>query len=200
MKSYIDDLTALDQFEKPDNFWVYDFEAFVASQNLDGMGLTFEQQLDLFLSEDLYNSLYGWKILRDNNGTMLASTTGWVPISGVPIDDTAEQLSFFHAQRDISAQQEVNAGKSIKELSFFTYGGDYKMFAFFDLVLPELIMTIVFTFVGVGILTICFVPHPSSVIFVMASTMMILADVLGVMKLAGLSINPITVSSVSSKK
>ena len=197
MKTFIDDLTTLEQFEKPSNFWLYDFEEFVAIQNLDQAGLTFEEQLQLFMSQDLYNLLYGSSILRDESGNMLASTIGWIPIKDLPIDDATQQLDFFLAQRDVSGKQAINEGKSIKELSFFTYGGDYKIFAFFEFVTIELIMTVVFTFVAVAVITLCFVPHPSSVFFVLISTAMIFADVLGVMKLTGLAINPVTVSLIT---
>merc|ERR1712157_465394 len=66
MINFVTELEDIQAITKgPSNFWLYDFREFVDSGDSNTNNMTFNEQLDQFLDNEIYNTLYGNDIVRD---------------------------------------------------------------------------------------------------------------------------------------
>ena len=190
MTHYMSDLVDMKYVQSKPFFWVEDFENFVKEEGQSQ--LHFEYQIDLFLNHDLFKN-YSDQIIRSQDGKVIASTV-LLAIHNIDIDDTRSQVDFLSAQRKVSSKQALN--KMSKRWAFFTFTDLYYIWEFFAVATKELIMTTILGISSVVVFSFLFVPHPAGILFIAPTVCMIYADVLGVMHLCGLAINPVTYISL----
>jgi len=119
MNDYVDALVSLDSIEeKPEYFWLWDFEEFVDTAPDSVSGLSFAEQMDLFLAEPAYYEMYNDHIVRDDTGTVTESRV-LMFMDNVSWDDVKQQIDALKDQRSLTASQPINQGHS--DWRFFTY-------------------------------------------------------------------------------
>ena len=129
MESYVDDLVEMEAIEdQPQFFWLRDFQLFVKLSNETVSKLPFNDQLDLFLSDPVYNYLYQYHIVRDDDGNITASRVEFY-FNNIDVEDVSEQIDTLLEQRDLTARQTVNVDSA--RLSFFNYEESYDIIEFF---------------------------------------------------------------------
>lgn len=191
MTHYVSELVDLKYVQIKPNFWVEDFENFVKEKGQSQ--LHFEEQIDLFLDNDLFKKHYSDQIIRTKEGQVIASTV-LLALHNIDIDAARSQVNFLFAQRKVSSNQVIN--KKSKRWAFFTFTDFYYIWEFFAVATKELIMTTILGIAAVVVFSFLFIPHPSGFLFIAPTVIMIYADVLGVMHLCGLTINPVTYISL----
>ncbi|KAL7558591.1 hypothetical protein ACA910_016211 [Epithemia clementina (nom. ined.)] len=194
MESYVNDLVAMDAVkEQPDFFWLRDFKAFL-NDNSDQVGpLTFNQQIDLFLSDPVLYDLYGSHIVRDENGTITTSRVE-IYFENVSEEDVNDQIDTLKEQRHVTARQPINQG--LKEWKFFTYDGIYNIWEFYTKTQEELILTTITGVVAVTGVALIFIPHWTASLFVLPMICILYVDLLGVMQWANVHVNAVTYITV----
>ena len=100
-------------------FWLPEFDNFVVSVSTNITYLNFNEQVERFLSVDIFE-VYKDAIVLDDDGTMLASRTvlAYDNHDYESIKDTVDALKM---QEAISAEQPINQGR--KNWAFFTWAG-----------------------------------------------------------------------------
>ena len=192
MRSFLADLGESEYFEdKPELFWMDSFDVFV-SFNPALRSLSFNEQMDAFLLNDLFYSLFHLDITRDAEGNVIASRT--LMRMKVDLADVEDQVNALMEQRNITASQPINQGR--ERLAFFTFDGVYNMWEFFSLAVDELIFTTASCVVAVTLVTLLLMPHWTAAFFVLPLVMILYLDLLGVMQWAGLHINAVSFISL----
>lgn len=192
MEDYVMDIVALDAVEEePENFWLVDFKAYVADQDLSG--LSFNQQLDAFLGETIYFDLYNGNIVRDENGDITESRVR-INFDNVDEEDVTQSIDTLEDQRKVSKSQPVNAG--FKDWNFFSYDQIYNIWEFFAVSVDELIFTTIIGVVAVTGVALVFIPHWTASLFVLPFICVLYVDLLGVMSWAGVDVNAVSYISL----
>lgn len=218
-RDYVDSIVALLQIaSNPKQFWLNDFDSYIdilTSTNPEVAILTFEEQVELFLSDEYYNALYSKRLVRNSNGNLTATVTQ-IKLDNLGLKDAQNQVNFLKSQRlignqflqnlgDLASQLPTEEGEETEPIEqedfyeftpFFTYGGDYSLWEFYEVVPSELISTTISAIAAVAVITIIFVPNLIAVAIVVPAVLMIYADVLAVMVLAGFALNPVTLISI----
>ena len=191
MVNYLNELMELNYSKAEPKFWVKEFEVFIKEER--PTPLRFEEQVELFLNQSLSKDLYSGQIIHSKQGTIVASTVV-LDLHKLDLDDTRSQVKFLLSQRKVSSKQILN--KDTKRWALFTFADSYYIWDFFAVATKELIMTTILGITSVVIFSLLFIPHPSGVLFIGGSVTMIYVDVLGVMYLCNLAINPVTYISI----
>lgn len=218
-QDYVNSIVALLQITTdPNHFWLNDFDSYIkilTSTNPEVAILTFEEQVDLFLSDEYYNALYSKRLVRNSNGNLTAMVTK-IKLDNLGLKDAKNQVNFLKSQclignqflqnlGDLASQLPTEEGEETEPIDqgdfyeftpFFTYGGDYSLWEFYEVVPSELISTTISAIAAVAVITILFVPNLIAVTIVVPAVLMIYADVLAVMVLAGFALNPVTLISI----
>lgn len=195
MREYINDLMGLEQLDTPPPFcWVTDFgnetDQLIAEQlGFDISQLTFNQKLDLALSDSRIQQVYGDDIVRDENGNITASRC-WVYLRNVDFDEVESQIAMLNDQRAVSAAQPMNQGEL--DWKMFTFTDLYFLWEFYSVAVKELIYTTIAGVVAVALVAFFLMPHRTAVFFVFPMILMLYIDLLGTLQLAGLHINAVT--------
>jgi len=188
METYVNELVALDAVEDPpENFWLHDFKAYVESNSL--AELTFNEQIDLFLSDTVYFDLYTSNIVRDEKGAITSSRVK-IFFDNVDIEDVNDQIDTLQDQRAVSKRQPINAGE--KDWNFFSYDGIYNIWEFYAVSAEELMFTTIMGVAAVTGIALVFVPHYTAALFVLPLICLLYVDLLGTMQWAGVSVNPVS--------
>ena len=192
MESYVNALVAMDAVEEqPEYFWLRDFKIFIQDESVSG--LSFNEQVDLFLSDPVNFDLYGTNIVRDEQGTITASRVR-LHFENVDEEDVKEQIDTLKEQRDITARQPINVG--LTDYSFFNYDNNYNIWEFFRVTPEEFRLTTIMGVVAVTGVALVFIPHWTAALFVLPMICLLYLDLLGVMQWAGVYVNAVTYISV----
>ena len=150
---------------KPTFFWLWHFREFLTYDDrlLD---LTFNQQMDIFLNIDVFKTLYGDHIVRDEETGDVVASRVVIYMDNVNVEDVQNQINSWAEQLDVTENQPINAEELILEgsgFNFFVYEENmFFTFEFFALFVDELINSSIFGVVAVTIVTFLFLPHWSS--------------------------------------
>lgn len=178
MGDYINDLEAENAIiTQPPYFWVRDFEKFVASGNATDTTI-FNEQMDAFLADPLYNSLYGDNIVRDPETKDVLTSRVWVYMD-IDLGDSRQLVDQLDLLRDIEAFQSVNEKMAEKDYSFFSFDSTMNMWEFYAIVPKELTFTTVTGVVAVCIIGLAFIPHWTAIFFLLPSIVTVYIDLLG---------------------
>jgi len=213
MEDFVNDLVdKVDAIkEQPRFFWLRDFQYFLTMDDrlLD---LSFSEQLDIFLGVPAFEFLYKDHIVRHpDDGSILSSRV--VLYMNINQEIVSDQVNALNQQEYVTSIQDINnnmyqqQGESDdvnnvvndryeknnkEEYDFFTYGEQYYYWEFFSVTQTELVQTTITSISAVCVLSLFFMPHWSAVLFISPIMLMLYIDILGVMHIAGLSINAVT--------
>lgn len=125
MKAYIDDLVTIEAIpNKPDFFWVVDFQEYVQNNTATIGQLSFNEQLDAFFAEEEFNLLYGPHIIRDFSGDILTSRVR-VFMDKVEVGEVNQEIDALQDQDRVTKSQPINQDRS--DYAFMTYDDLYQI-------------------------------------------------------------------------
>jgi len=140
MEDYVNDLVNLTQISyQPVNFWLRDFHKFAnetAEVEVDGRpfkDLSFNDQVDAFLNDELYGPLYDEDIVRVD-GTITASRVH-LEMDQVNQDIVKDTIDALEDQRAVSASQPINRGRD--DWAFFAFDGGFYIWEFYAVAVDE---------------------------------------------------------------
>ena len=190
MQNYVNDLVEMEYVgSRPKFNWLRDFKLFVKLSPENVTKLPFNEQLDLFLSNPIYNYLYKYHIVRDREGNVTTSRVELV-YDNFDLNDVQEQIGLVLDQRDITARQPINRG--VKDWKFFNYEEHFYLGEFFHRTRQELVLTSIIGVTSVSALAIMFIPHWTAGCFVLPVICLLYVDLLGVLQWANVNINAVT--------
>jgi Niemann-Pick C1 protein len=191
MENYLNDMVAMKEVSsQPDHFWVRDFRSF--SQNNSAIeGLTFEEQLAVFLGEPVFHALYDNDIARNEQGQVTASRI-LVRFDELDKDDVKGQIDALQNQERVARQQPINNGVAGKDWRFFSFDDFYFIWSFFKACPSELSLSTITGCVAVTLISIIAIPHWSAVFFSAPLVIILYIDLLGFLQFAGVTINSVS--------
>jgi len=225
MEDYVNQLVDMGEISaQPDFFWVRDFQSFVVSnQSMTGLassfpqdsamyttygnstatvsevmtGLSFEDQLDVFLTVPAYDQLYSDNIVRNSDGKVTASRTR-VRMDNVNLRSVEDQVDALEDQRVITETLPVpiNADIDPDNWKFFTFDELYYIWQFYTESPSELVLTTILGVSAVSVISLIFIPHWSAIFFVAPIISILYVDLLGFLQLCGVAINAVSYISL----
>jgi Niemann-Pick C1 protein len=191
MEKFINDLVDMKTVnEQPTHFWLRDFRIFRNMTDLSNY--TFNDQLQLFLKDPIYNDRYVRDMAFSSDGTLLASRCQ-LKMDGM-VGNVKASINALREQEAVTIAQPINHGKS--ELSFFTFAVDYNSWSFYDSCVQQLRQS---TLSGIGSVTaaaLLFIPHWTAAFIVCPIVCMMYVDILGVLQWANIHINAVSFVTV----
>lgn len=173
MEGFINDLSNMTvdgeavMNEQPPFFWLRHFREFLTYDDrlLD---LTFQQQINIFLSISHFKTLYGDHIIRDPETGDIVASRCVVLLDNVDLNAVSPQLKAWEAQVNVTAMQPVNmqADEKGDGPNFFLY--DESMifvWEFYDETVSELIYTTVLGVMVVALIGFMFIPHWTATLY-----------------------------------
>jgi len=192
MLDYLDDLVATGQVDEPVYVWVRDFQKFSEEQstksNSTFRDMAFQEQMNEFLSVDIYHELYDEQISQTEDGVYL-DTRVRLHFS-FDIQSTKAATDMLFDMRAVSSSEILN--QEAEEWKFFTYVSEYFLYEFYNQVVKELIFTSVCSVVAVSFIALVFMPHWTAVLFVFPFISILYVNMLGYLYLSGVQINAIS--------
>jgi len=223
MDDYLNSIVAMDVVgSQPEFFWLRDFQSFLNStQSMSSLAagfptdsayynnyrvspstvaedmssLSFEQQLDIFLTVPSYDQLYSNNIVRNAAGSITVSRTR-VQMDRINQRLVKSQVDALEEQRVISEATPINAGVDPDDWKFFTFEELYYIWQFYTDSPSELVLTTILGVSAVSIVSLIFIPHWSSVLFVAPIISILYVDLLGFLQLCGVAINAVSYISL----
>lgn len=120
MRAFVSELAESEFFDgHPDLFWLDYFELYLTI-NRKTQNMTFNEQIQDFLSNKVYADLFGASLGIDEDGNVIGSRVRMRMI--VDTEDANDQTAALVEQRTISQSQPINQGRP-DDLAFFCYDG-----------------------------------------------------------------------------
>lgn len=190
MEQYVNELVGIKAIDdQPDLFWLRRFKKFLNETDGEIASLSFNEQLDVFLSDPVIFELYGGDIVRDGEGAISASRC-LVHMDRVNLNDVNNQIEALSDQRNVTRAQPVNA--NLKEWAFFTYDTLYDLWELYLVLIDELILTTVIGVVAVAAVALFLIPHWTASLFVLPLISILYIDLLGVLQWLGAKVNVVS--------
>jgi len=196
MEQYVNDLVEIDAIaDQPTFFWLRDFKSYISSSGVAGLyNASFTDQLDSFLAVPSFYKLYKDDIVRDDIGNIIISRTR-CRMDNVALQDVTMQVQALTDAMSVSDSQPINEDR--KDWAFFTYDiTAYNVWMFYTSTPSELLLSTVLSITAVTVITLIFIPHWTSALFVGPIMIMLYADLLGFLQVCGIAINSITFISL----
>ena len=168
--------------EEPTFFWLWQFQEFLTYDDrlLD---LSFNQQMDIFLSIDVFKMLYGDNIVRDDETGDIIASRVIIHMDNVDVEDVQNQINAWAEQLSVTEDQPINAEEFVVEgsgFNFFLYEENMIFtFEFFAIFVDELINSSILGVVAVTIVTFLFLPHWSAPLFLCPLLSVLYIDLIG---------------------
>lgn len=219
MEEYVNNIVSMDEItSQPDFFWVRDFQTFLTStQTMSSLAtsfpqdstayttyngspttvaatmasLEFEQQMDVFLTVPSFDQLYSDNIVRNAAGNVTVSRTR-VRMDNVNQREVENLVDTLENQRVITEATSINAGVDPDNWKFFTFDELYYIWQFYTESPSELVLTTILGVSAVSFISLVFIPHWSSVLFVAPIISILYVDLLGFLQLCGVAINAVS--------
>ena len=190
MEDYINALVNMEQIDnQPSFFWLRDFNKYV-EDNEDLQSLSFDEQFDVFFNDPVYNNIYADDIVVDKDTGKILESRVSLFMNNLEDDIVTELIDALEEQRAVTLDQPINDNKS--DWSFFTFSDQYLIWQFYSVAVDELILTTILGVVAVSVLSTIFMPHWSAFFFVAPLICMLYIDLLGVLQVAGIAVNPVS--------
>lgn len=212
MLSYVDEIvTNVDSIiDYPNYFWLNDFNKFRTNQlltkflnvssNVEHIKSerkphgyttpTFNEQLDEFMNDPYYSSLYGEDIVRDEITGDIITSRVQLFMDNMDRENVNDAVKALNQQREISAKQSIN--KDSNDWSFFTYDYNYSGWEFFAVAVSELAFTTIMGVIAVSTIALALIPHWTAVFFVFSFISILYVNLLGVLQILGVHINAVS--------
>jgi len=194
MEDYVEQLVGIDAItSQPPLFWLRYFKTFLTNDDrlLD---LTFNQQMEIFLSHSPFKDLFGPHIVRDDETGDIIASRCVLYMDNVNVNSIASQLQALNEQRAVSYAQPVNEGA--ETFNFFCWEHSMFVWDFYAVTPSELKMTTI-----LGVATVCFigfafVPHWSAIFFIFPFISVLYIDLMGFLQLTGNHLNVVSYFSL----
>ena len=194
MESYVNDLVEVEYIKRqPKFFWLRHFRLFVKLSQENVTELPFHEQLELFLSDPIYNYLYKDHIVRNDNGNITASRVELF-YDNFDVNDVSDLIDMVLDQRDVTARQPINRG--LKDWKFFNYNMRFYLGEFFHRTKKELVITSIIGVTAVSTVAVLFIPHWTAACFILPVICLLYVDLLGVLQWAKIDVNAVTYVTV----
>lgn len=197
MEEFVNELVTIDAIvEQPQFFWLRDFRSFVFNSNVsssNSMAMSewpFSLQIAAFLTEPIYQELYGDHIVRNSTTGEITTSRCVIYMDNVDQENIKDVVKALNDQNAISEKQPVNEGTD--DYSFFTYDGNYNIWQFYAQSAREVASNTITSIAAMTGIALLFMPHWSAAFFVFPLTAVLYIDLMGVMHWAGVSINPVS--------
>lgn len=194
MEEFVNDIVDIKSVtQEPQYFWLRDYKSFLNSTDTDDTvkTLSFNQQLDIFLSIPPNKKLYKDDIVRDESGNILTSRTV-VKMDNIDYLDIKDQIDALGDQRVLSESQD----KGRDDWAFFTFEIRYYLFQFYTSCPSELKLTTIIGVSAISFISLIFIPHWTSILFVAPVICMLYIDLLGFLQVCGVAINAVSFISL----
>lgn len=191
MRDYVNDLVdnvdAISSY--PPLFWLDHFENFLTYDDRL-LELTFNQQMNIFLSHSPFKELFGPHIVRDEETGDITASRCVLYMDRIDVNSVENQLMTLNDQRAISAGQAVNAGTT--DFNFFLW--EFQMFTwdFYASTVDELSVTTALGIIAVCVIGFAFIPHWSAVCFLFPFITILYIDLMGFLQFTGNSLNVVS--------
>jgi len=188
MNEYVNDLVDLPFItSQPDFFWLRDLNEFVANSSMTDV--SFNDQVDRFLRTEPYANIYQSDVLRNENGTVVASRCG-VALDQSSLFDVGMQINALRTQREVSEAQPINQEES--EWPFFAFGPAFYAWEFFSVLVGEILTNVLLGLLSVFLISLAFIPHPIGALLLTPVVAVIYCELMAVLYVAGVKINGVT--------
>lgn len=191
MTDFMQDVVDLEFFDEfPRAYWVNDLNTFVSAEPAL-VDLSFEVQLAVFLSIEPFRSLYAPNILRDEDGSVIASR---IPVT-INVDrlDVQEQVAMLKAQRQVTLKQPLNQNVPNGKEPLFLFYREFPIFKHYQIIPRELTTSLIVALAAVALVSMLFFPHPTGTLLSVIVVAMVNVELVGIIPLAGFTINTVTV-------
>ncbi|CAB9503372.1 Pick C1-like protein 1 [Seminavis robusta] len=200
MQDYIDDLVKMDSItSQPPFFWLKHFQEFL-TYDKRLTELTFNEQLTIFLSVDVFRLLYGDHIVRDPETGDIITSRCVMYIDNIEVESVDNQVKAWTDVNVVTAAQPINSDVDISA------GDGYHFFMqedtmlyyweFLGAMMGELIMSSLFGGIGVAVIAAVFLPHWSAPVILVPMIAILYIDLLGFMQMCGVHLNMISCFAV----
>lgn len=153
--------------------------------------LSFEQQLDVFLTVPIYHQLYSFHMVRNDQGNVTASRTQ-VRMNRIEQRNVQAEIGALEHQRVVSEGMAINAGIDPDNWKFFTFHDLYYIWQFYTESPYELALTTVLGIGAISMISMVFIPHWSAILFVAPAISILYVDLLGFLQICGVAINAVS--------
>lgn len=192
MKKYVDDLVDMPQVSsQPVAFWLRDFDEFLLyhSSLRNDKNKTFHEKLDIFLTTPPYDKIYSNQIRRDANGTVVASWTHF-SFDKLGMHDAPRLIEATRKYKEVTKAQPIN--QNSLSGPFFVLSELFDNSAMWDVLIKEVMQTIVTGLATLFVISLLFIPHATGAFILTPTVFAIFVEVIAVMRLAGLHFDPFT--------
>lgn len=187
MEKYVNDVVAMRTVaQQPTFFWLRDFKKFLNTTDLSN--ITFNDQLQVFLSDPMYRERYIRDMAFSSDGTLIESRCQITMNEG--FGSIKASIGALREQEAVTLAQPINQRKP--ELSFFTYAVEYNAWSFYSVCVQQLRMS---TLSGIGSVTAAaflLIPHWTAAFIVCPIICMMYIDILGILQWANIHINAVS--------
>ncbi|CAB9510116.1 Pick C1-like protein 1 [Seminavis robusta] len=193
MEDYVNSLVEIDSItSQPPLFWLRHFKEFLTYDERLG-DLTFNEQIDIFLSHSPFRELYGPHIVRNSTGDIVASRCV-LYMDNIDVNSVQSQLLALHQQRNASLTAPVNVGEA--EFKFFAWEWNMFIWDFYDITAAELTSTTILGVISVCVVGFAFIPHWSAIFFLFPFISILYIDLMGFLQFTGNNLNAVSYFSL----
>lgn len=208
MDSYVNDLVTMETISsQPPFFWLRHFKEFLTYDDRLP-DLDFNLQMDIFLSIDHFQTLYGDHIVRDPDSGNITASRCVMYMDKVDMSSVQKQIRYYLDVRNITLSQPINGGVEFtqleqpidggakyseefteeevqdleKNLSFFLFEGSVLYaWEFYNLFVGDLVSSSIWGIVSVTLVGFLFMPHWSATFFLFPIISALCIDLIGKM-------------------
>jgi Patched family len=183
MENFVDQLVTIDSItSQPPFFWVKHFKEFLTyDERL--LELTFNTQLDIFLSVDIFRLLYGDDIVRDpESGDIIASRVVMY-MDKLDMSSLSNQIQAWRDQLTVTQSEPINSKMVLADgdgFNFFLHEETMiYVWEFYAQFVNELIFATVLALISVSLIAFVFLPHWTAVCFLSPLMAVLSIDMIG---------------------
>lgn len=196
MEDYVDELTTIDAItSQPPFFWLRHFKEMLEYDERF-LDFSFNLQLDIFLSVDVFKTLYGDHIVRDPETGDIVASRCVMYMDKLDFESVDNQIQAWKDQLDVTEEMPINSAKLVEPsggFNFFLYeASTIYVWEFYNLMVGELILASIAAMCSVTVVTFLFLPHWSAVLFLSPVMAILYIDLIGFLQLCGVHLNGIS--------
>jgi Niemann-Pick C1 protein len=181
MRDYIDGLINLEQLGSPPPFcWVRDMaNEDLFSEEAIGFNISswsFNDKLNLALSDPRIRQLFGDDIVRDEDGNITASRC-YLFLSSIDFDVVQDQIKMLNDFSAVTVAQPLNHEQA--KFSMFAFTDLMFLWQFYSVCVSELTATTIAGVTSMTVVAFLLIPHWTAVFYVFPLIVMLYVDMLG---------------------
>lgn len=174
---------------QPPLFWLRHFKKFLTYDDRL-LELTFNQQIDIFLSHSPFKELFGPHIVRDEETGDIIASRCTLYMDNVDVNSVENQLAALMDQRAVSSSHPAN--DAVEPFNFFLWEINMFTWDFFGSTPDELLLTTVLGVFAVCVIGFCFIPHWTAVIYLFPFISILYIDLMGYLQFTGNALNVVS--------